>query len=153
VREARACGIDPFEALGKALEATGLYPHCLTLFDGKIVDLERETRGGFSVGKVTIDGFGDGNRMEIEFQNENLVATRSGKTLAMVPDIITVMDRDTADTITTEKLKYGQRVKVIAAAAPAILRDDRALAIVGPRAFGMAFDFEPVETLNQTETA
>src|SRR3546814_10127427 len=105
------CSSD-LDALGKALEATGLYPHCLTLFDGKIVDVERETRGGFSVGKVTIDGFGGGSRMEIEFQNENLVATSGGKIIAMVPDIITVMDRDTADTITTAKLKYGQRIKV-----------------------------------------
>lgn len=153
VREARAVGDDPFAALGRALEATGLYPHCLPLFDGKIVDLERETRGGFSVGKVTIDGFGDNGQMEIEFQNENLVATSGGKVMAMVPDIITVMDRDTAATITTEKLKYGQRVKVIAAAAPAILRDERALTFVGPRAFGMEFDFTAVESLNQVEAA
>lgn len=153
IREARAGGGDPFKALGVALEATGLYPHCFTLFDGKIVDLERETRDGFSVGRVIIDGFGGGGRMEIEFQNENLVATRDGETVAMVPDIITVMDRDTADTITTERLKYGQRVKVIAAAAPAILRDARALAIVGPRAFGMKFDFAGIETLNPAVTA
>ncbi|MGQ2929355.1 MAG: S-methyl thiohydantoin desulfurase domain-containing protein [Sphingopyxis sp.] len=146
-------GADPFDALAEALEATGLYPHCLTLFDGKIVDVERETRGGFSVGKVTIDGFAASGRMEIAFQNENLVATSGGKILAMVPDIITVMDRDTADTITTEKLKYGQRVKVIAAAAPDILRDDHALSFVGPRAFGMGHDFAPVEQLNETETA
>src|SRR3546814_12814101 len=91
--------------------------------------------------------------MEIEFQNENLVATSGGKILAMVPDIITVMDRDTADTITTEKLKYGQRIKVIAAAAPDMLRDDRALSFVGPRALGMAFDYEQVESLIETETA
>ncbi|MBN8842539.1 MAG: DUF917 domain-containing protein [Sphingomonadales bacterium] len=153
IREARGAGGDPFDALAQALEATGLYPHCLSLFDGKIVDLERETRGGFSVGKVTIDGFGGGGRMEIEFQNENLVAESDGKILAMVPDIITVMDRDTADTITTEKLKYGQRVKVIAAASPAILRDPHALSFVGPRAFGMEFDFAAVETLNLTEKA
>src|SRR3546814_18360774 len=113
----------------------------------------RETRGGFSVGKVTIDGFGGGSRMEIEFQNENLVATSGGKILAMVPDIITVMDRDTADTITTEKLKYGQRIKVIAAAAPAMLRDERALSFVGPRAFGMGFDSALVESLNETGKA
>lgn len=148
IREARAAGADPFGALAGALEATGLYPHCLSLFDGKIVDLERETRGGFSVGKVAIDGFGGSGRMEIEFQNENLVASSGGHIRAMVPDIITIMDRDTADTITTERLKYGQRVKVIAAAAPAILRDAQALSFVGPRAFGMTFDFAAVETLN-----
>lgn len=154
IREARASRRDPFEALTAALRASGLYPHCLTLFDGKIVDLERETRGGFSVGKVVIDGFGDGGgRMEIEFQNENLIARRDGKALAMTPDLITVMDRETADTITTEKLKYGQRVKVIGAAAPAMLRNPAALDFVGPAAFRLGLDFAPIEDLNAKETA
>ncbi len=148
IRRARAAGEDPFAALAHALATTGLYPHCRTLFDGKITDLERETRGGFSVGRVVVEGFGGSGRMEIEFQNENLVAIRDGAVRAMVPDIITIMDRDTADTVTTERLKYGQRVRVIAAAAPAILREARALAFVGPRAFGMAFDFTAVEALN-----
>lgn len=152
IREARSAGRNPFAALALALEGTGLYPHCLPLFEGKIVDLERETRGGFSVGRVIIDGFGGSGRMEIEFQNENLVARRGETVVAMVPDIITVMDRDTADTITTERLKYGQRVTVIAAAAPAILREPTALSFVGPRAFGMAFDFAPMETLNRAQT-
>lgn len=148
IREARAARRDPFDALADALRATGLYPHCLTLFDGKIVDLERETRGGFSVGKVIIDGFGGRGRMEIEFQNENLIAREDGRIRAMVPDLITIMDRETADTITTERLKYGQRVKVIGAAAPAMLRDEAALRLVGPRAFGFGSDFIALEELN-----
>lgn len=152
IRKARAARQDPFEALGKALAATGLYPHCFTLFDGKIVDLERETRGGFSVGKVQIEGFANTGRMEIIFQNENLMATQDGKVRALVPDIITIMDRETADTITTERLKYGQRVKVIAAAAPAMLREPLALPFIGPQAFGLGVDFTPVETLNTLET-
>lgn len=153
IRQARASKRDPFEALSEALGATGLYPHCMTLFDGKIVDLERETRGGFSVGKVVIDGFGGHSRMEIGFQNENLIARRDGAVRAMTPDIITIMDRETADTITTEKLKYGQRVKVIGAAAPAMLREKDALAFVGPAAFGLGAAFSPIETLNAKEPA
>lgn len=153
IRHARAARRDPFTALADALKATGLYPHCQTLFDGKIVDLERETKGGFSIGKVIIDGFGDGGRMEVLFQNENLVARQDGKVRAMVPDLITIMDRETADTITTERLKYGQRVKVIAAAAPAMLREPAALAVVGPAAFGLGHDFTPIELLNQGEGA
>lgn len=153
IRKARANRQDPFEALTLALQNTGLYPHCITLFDGKIVDLERETRGGFSVGKVIIDGFGGQDRMEIEFQNENLVARRNGEVRAMVPDLITIMDRETADTITTERLKYGQRVKVIAAAAPAMLREEAALKFVGPAAFGLGSKFLPIETLNPRETS
>ncbi|MDV3455977.1 DUF917 domain-containing protein [Sphingomonas sp. HF-S4] len=148
VREARAAGADPFAALYAALVDTGLYPHSGALFDGKIVDLERETRGGFSVGRVIIEGFNGQGRMEMEFQNENLIATVDGVVRAMVPDLITVMDRETADSITTERLRFGQRVKVVGAAAPDKLRTERALAIVGPGAFGLADAYRPIETLN-----
>src|SRR3546814_14238003 len=79
--------------------------------------------------------------MEIEFQYENLVARENGAIRALVPDLITVMDRETADTITTERLKYGQRVKIVAATAPAMLREPRALRLVGPRAFGLGTAF------------
>lgn len=153
VRRARHGGGDPFRALAAALEATGLYPHCRVLFDGKIVDLERETRGGFSVGKVIIEGFAGRGRMEVEFQNENLFARRDGHLCAMVPDLITIVDRETADTITTERLRYGQRVKVVAASAPAMLRDGAALAMVGPRAFGTDIDYVPLEQLDEAVVA
>lgn len=148
IRTAREAGEDPFEALFAALRQTGLYPYAGALFDGKIVDLERETRGGFSVGRVVIEGFGGVGRMEMEFQNENLIARRDGVVCAMVPDILTVMDRETADSITTERLKYGQRVKVVGAAAPAILREAGALAFVGPEAFGFEDAYRPIELLN-----
>lgn len=148
VRQARAGGDDPFEALFAALKASGLYPHAGTLFDGKIVDLERETREGFSVGRVRIESFDGSSRMEVDFQNENLIARRDGQVVGMVPDILTVMDRETADTITTERLKYGQRVKIVGAAAPAALRSERALRFVGPAAFGFADGYQPIEKLN-----
>ena len=148
IRIAREKGDDPFEALYAALRDSGLYPFAGGLFDGKIVDLERETRGGFSVGRVAIEGFGGAARMELEFQNENLIARRDGEVLALVPDLITVMDLETADSITTERLKYGQRVKVVGAAAPAMLREARALAFVGPAAFGFGEAYQPIETLN-----
>lgn len=146
IRGARENHTDPFEALAHALQATGLYPHCITMFDGKIVDLQRDTENGFSVGKVTVAGFADSGEMEIQFQNENLVATERGIVRATVPDLISVMDRETADTITTERLKYGQRVKIVGVSAPALLRDQDALGVVGPKAFGLPADFVPVET-------
>ncbi|WP_411817813.1 DUF917 domain-containing protein [Hyphococcus sp. DH-69] len=153
IREAHERGADPFAALNEALRQTGLYPYAITLFDGKITDLQRETRGGFSVGKVVIDGFGANDQMEIDFQNENLIAKRNGEICAVTPDLITVMDRETADTITTEKLKYGQRVKVVGAAAPAMLREEKALTFVGPNAFGLETAFEPIEQLNPKDTS
>jgi uncharacterized protein len=153
IRLARDAGEDPFAALFAALRASGLYPYAGVLFDGKIIDLERETRRGFSIGRVTIEGFEGGGRMELTFQNENLLAMRDGVACAMVPDLITVMDRETADSITTERLKYGQRVKVVGAAAPAVLREQRALRLVGPEAFGFEEEYMPIETLNGWDKA
>jgi hypothetical protein len=147
IRRARETGSDPFVALAHALRESGLYLHCRELFDGKITDLERETRGGFAIGKVIVSAFRGGDQMEIVFQNENLVARHNGEIRATVPDLITIMDRETADTITTERLKYGQRVKVIAASAPPILREKAALAVVGPASFGIGSEFTPLEQL------
>jgi DUF917 family protein len=86
--------------------------------------------------------------MTIGFQNENLYAREGDTVRAMTPDLITVMDLETAESITTERLKYGQRVRIVAAAAPAALRTDRALGYVGPGAFGLDMAFVPVEQLN-----
>ncbi len=148
VRIARANGDDPFEALHKAVTSSGLYPFAGTIFEGKVVDVERETKGGFSIGHVVIEGFGGEGRMDLEFQNENLIARVNGEVRAMVPDLITVMDRETADSIVTERLKFGQRVRVVGAAAPAVLRAERALAFVGPGAFGFSEAYRPIEDLN-----
>ncbi len=151
VSHARKDGQDPFLALGEALEKTSQYPHCKTIFDGKICDLQRETSGGFSVGTATIKALERNSIMRVQFQNENLIALEDGKLKAVVPDIITIMDRESADTITTERLKYGQRVKVVAAAAPTMLRAQDALKFVGPRAFGLNFDFHALEELSSSE--
>ena len=148
IRLARQAGEDVFEAMFAALRGSGVYPYAGVLFDGKITDLEVETRDGFSIGRVLIEGFGGEGEMELLFRNENLIARRNGRICAFVPDIITVMDRETADSITTERLKYGQRVKVVGAAAPAILREAASLAFVGPSAFGFDEAYVPIETLN-----
>jgi DUF917 family protein len=148
VRQARSNGQDPFQALYAALRATQLYPHAGELFDGKIVDVQRETRGGFSLGRISLEGFAGQGTMTLEFQNENLIAHRNGIACAMVPDLVTVMDRETAESITTERLRYGQRVRIIGAAAPRMLREERAMALVGPDAFGLGQPYRPIEELN-----
>jgi DUF917 family protein len=148
VREARSLKRDPFAALAAALRKSNLYRECGLLIDGKITDVERETRQGFSVGRVRLQGFDGQGHLDIEFQNENLVARNGATILATVPDIISILDRETAETITTERLQYGQRVKVVAASAPDILRESDALKFIGPQAFGFGDGFTPVERLN-----
>ncbi len=147
IRLGRDGGGDPFASLFAALKSSRQFSKAGVLFDGKIVDIQRETKGGFSLGKAIIEA-GGGARLEIDFKNENLVARLDGVVRAVVPDLITIVDRETAETIVTERLKYGQRVKVVGASAPSALRTPEALAILGPSALGIATAYQEIEVLN-----
>lgn len=148
IRMAREAQRDPFDGLLVYLKATEYYKHAKVIFDGKVVDLIREIKGGFTVGHAMLEGIGDDTgTMEITFQNENLVARQNGKTRAIVPDLVCLLDRETAEPITTEGLKYGHRLKVLVSSVPPIMRSPAALAVFGPRAFGFDEDFVPVENL------
>ena len=55
----------------------------------------------------------DGRSLRIAFQNEFLVAQTDDEVLATTPDLITVLDAETGEPITTEGLRYGFRVSVL----------------------------------------
>lgn len=146
IREARDANRSPFDAIADSLSST-LYNHVRELFHGKVADVERRTTDGFAKGTARIAGLGGENdEFEIRFQNENLIATRGGETVAIVPDLICVLDADTAEPITTEGLRYGQRVRVLGISTPEMMRTPEALAAFGPAAFGLDECFVPVET-------
>ena len=66
--------------------------------------------------------------MRIDFQNENLIArTDDGEILAVVPDLICLVDEDSAEPITTEIVRYGLRVVVLGIPAPEMLKTQEAL--------------------------
>lgn len=119
------------------------------LFEGKISDVQRKTESGFARGRTLIEGSGrdQGNVLELAFQNENLVATVDGRVLATVPDLITVLEAESGEPITTEELRYGLRTRVIAAPCHDLWRTAEGLELVGPRYFGYDLDFVPVEVL------
>jgi len=150
VREGRRSSGDPFEAVLQYLRTTSYYKHCRVLFEGKTVDLLRETKAGWAMGRVTIEGTGafTGRRLDVQFQNEHLVAREGDRVRAIVPDLISMLDSATAEPITTEAIKYGQRMKVLGISAAPIMRSQAALAVFGPQAFGLEDPFVPVETLN-----
>ena len=63
----------------------------------------------------------------------------------MVPDLIVNLEMDTGEPLTTEVLRYGQRVAVIACRCRLLMKTPRALDIVGPKAFGYPeLTFEPL---------
>ena len=139
---------NPVDELVNYLRTTPYYNQCKVLFDGKVTDLRRETTKGFAIGFCQMDALdGSGRSMEVTFQNEHLVAREDGVVKAIVPDLICMVDSETAEPIPVEALKYGQRIKVLGVSAPPILRTAESLAVVGPQAFGLKEPFVPIELL------
>lgn len=134
---------DPVAALVEELAAH-------RLIAGKVIDVERRTTGGFVRGHALVQGLqGDSQRiLRLEIQNENLIALEGGEVRASVPDLITVLDSETADAVPTELLRYGQRVTVIGFPCDPIWRSERGLALAGPRTFGYDLDYTPIEELH-----
>jgi DUF917 family protein len=139
VIEARARHDDPVKAV---LDHEG----GKQLFRGKVIDVARETTGGFLRGTILIEGIDadKGSRMELGFQNEWAVAFRDGQPVAMTPDLLCLLDTISGGAIGTESVRYGQRVTVVALPAPKLLTSPAGIAAVGPRAFGYDIDFKSV---------
>jgi len=146
LREARARHQNPFTSLTEMLAATP-YRHGSVLFAGKVIDVERRTQAGFTRGEVRLRSFDDARSLQIAFQNEHLLATIDGQVAAVVPDLICTLDADTGEPVTTEALRYGQRLAIYTISTPELMRTPDALATFGPQAFGLDVDYIPVEQL------
>ncbi len=116
------------------------------IYTGRIVDVLRRTTAGFARGHMRADGLGAhaGTRLEIEFQNEYLIARVDEAPVAIVPDLICILDADTARPYFTDELRFGLPIAVVALPCTPLLRSERALAVVGPRAFGYDLDYAPL---------
>lgn len=115
------------------------------LFAGKVVDVQRATTAGFARGTAVLSGTLSGSsagdqatsELVLRFQNEHLIASSGGdEVLVTTPDLIMVLEHDSGEPVTTEGLRYGQRVRVIAAPSDPRWHSPEALAMVGPGYFG-----------------
>jgi len=107
-------------------------------FTGKIIDIRRDLKGGFVRGEAVVAGIDAwaGSQARIAIQNENLVLWVDDQPVIMVPDLIMNLELDSGEPITTEMLRYGQRVAVIGMPTHALMKTPKALEVVGPKAFG-----------------
>lgn len=113
-----------------------------TIFSGKLIDVDRRTTEGFARGTVVVEHFDDAERtLRIEIQNELLLAVEDGTVVVTPPDLICLLDHETAEPITTESLAYGQRVDVLALPCAPEWHRPGMLDVVGPRAFGYDVDY------------
>lgn len=136
---------NPEQAINEVLDKTNGFQ----VFEGKVTDLVRNTKNGFNVGDISIEGFNEyeDSKLVITIQNENLFATLDGEPIVMTPDLIIVLDAETLLPVTTETIKYGKRVKVVATPANKRWRTPEGIETAGPRYFGFDADYVPVEEL------
>ena len=140
VRVARTANEDPIEALLKVHAGK-------VLFQGKIIDVDRQTTAGFARGQVVIEGMNkyESDKLTIEFQNENLIARLNSEIICIVPDLICIVDTERGEPITTELLRYGFRVTVLGFPAPELWKTPEGLATAGPAAFGYDVEYEDLQ--------
>lgn len=134
------------------------------LWKGKVVGVERRLRKGHVYGECVIEGMDVGRdvgdkasalefkgRIKIPFKNENIAAIRVSESssvgdeekerhedvLAIVPDLVAVIDAQNGEAIGTPEYRYGQLVAVIGiTASDRWTSTDRGIKLGGPEAFG-----------------
>jgi DUF917 family protein len=122
------------------------------LFKGKIVGVGRTLRMGHVYGEVVIEGSNAdfSGRIKIPFKNENIAAIKlheraadiageekNEDVLAIVPDLISVIDAQNGEAIGTPEYRYGLLVVVIGITASERWTTPRGIEIGGPKSFGM----------------
>lgn len=140
IREAREGGKDPVNAVLNVCKG-------ISIGAGKITDIDREIARGFLYGVVTIHNKTE--KLELDFQNEYLVAKRDGKIVATTPDILMLLEQETGSPIDSPSLQFGLKVRLVAIPAPAIWTTPAGLTLVGPRHFGYETDYHPISHLKQ----
>ena len=142
IAEARGHGSNPADGVIDRMKSS-------VLFKGKVTDILRRTTAGFAKGEATFQGVDDfsGKTLSVRFQNENLMASLDGEPVAMVPDLISVLDLESGLPITTEGLRYGNRALVLGSPCDPKWRTADGVKLVGPRYFGYDMDYTPVEEL------
>ena len=66
-----------------------------------------------------------------------------------MPGLICILDAVSGEAISTETIRYGQRVAILSLSAAPVLTTPEALAVVGPRAFGYDMDYRPLQRVKK----
>jgi DUF917 family protein len=141
IREARENGGNQ---IASAIEATNGF----LLFKGKVIKKEWEDREGYLYGTSTIEGIDEfkGKQYRIWYKNENHISWLDGKPHVMSPDLIEVVELDTAEPITNTDLKEKDMVAVIGMSNEKY-RSELGLSLMGPGHFGFDLDYVPIERI------
>lgn len=138
------------------------------LFRGKIIGVERKLVKGHSYGEVIIEQLSQaeedgsickpvvsGGQLRVPFKNENLYAKHvaedgTEKFVAMVPDLVAILDVQTGKALGVPEFRYGVIVQVLGiTASPRWTDTERGLEIGGPSSFGYDFAYKSLGTYRE----
>ncbi|MGI4894112.1 MAG: DUF917 domain-containing protein, partial [Janthinobacterium lividum] len=112
---------------------------------GRVVDVSRYRESGagrFGRGSVTVRDRATSALLRVEMENEYLVAFEDGAPVASTPDILALLERRSAQSVSCERVRRGDDVVVLQVPSPPFWCEPGHLAAVSPRSFG--FDLDPV---------
>jgi len=112
------------------------------LAKGKIKKKTVEVKGGFDFGRIYVDD------VIVDFKNENMIAWKNNKPIAMVPDSICWITTDGIP-LTNADIKEGMEVAVIGKKAHPKFRDEKVYSMFTHilESIGYTGEFKPIEEL------
>ncbi len=140
IRETRKKCKDP---VATVVEKLGGWVLCR----GTVSEKKWWDRNGYYWGHHVFIGTGKYSSIELKvfFQNENHICWRNGELLATSPDLIITVDDQTCEPMTNTSIEKGMRLAVIGLKARSMSRSPRGIEALGPRNFGLDFDYIPIE--------
>lgn len=142
IRQARESGQDPVAA---AVRFTGGW----LLFTGTVTKREWQNTRGYQIGATEITGTGDfaGHVFKIWFKNEHHISWLDGRPYVTSPDLIAVVQADSAEPLTNTYLSEGEQVAVVGMICAESYRSEEGLKVLGPKHFGFDLEYRPIENL------
>lgn len=145
-RERRLAIQDGRDPVAAVLAAGGGY----LLFTGVVEDdCSWATVGGFTEGEFSLSGAEAfaGSKYRVWLRNENMIAWRDGEVNATIPDLISVVETETARPLHNPRIKGGTRASVLGFPAAPQWRTPKGIEIFGPGYLGHSFPYVPIEQL------
>ncbi|MGW2219049.1 DUF917 domain-containing protein [Nonomuraea sp. NPDC001684] len=92
-----------------------------------------------TAGSILVEGLGydQGRLVRVQAGSEFLAVVEDGVPLAVVPDVIAMLDTRTGEVVQAEQVRYGLRVSVVRVPCDPVWHTPEGLRLAGPAAFGL----------------
>ncbi|MHA6260321.1 DUF917 domain-containing protein [Sporosarcina sp. CAU 1771] len=142
LREANSRGVSPVDSMIKVGKGN-------QLIEGIITSANWEDVGGFIEGEINITSFEGGELLTIWFRNEFMYARSNGEIIAIIPELISVINLEDGLPILNPSCKEGMKVAVLTFPAPKMWETEKGLSLYGPEYIG--FDRSIYLTLQENK--